>query len=118
MHSKTSFTKIAFATRKVKRMKVFSRFKNEIWCMDLAYVDEIAKDSNGVNHLLVRQDLFYRTVDAKGMKTKDFKETVCAFLTMITKKNRPNKVWIDKGTEYAGEFKILCKAERIQFTLQ
>ena len=57
-------------------MKAFARFKNEIWCMDLAYVDKLAKDNNGVKNLLVRQDLFDRTVDAKGMKTKDSKENV------------------------------------------
>ena len=70
--------------------------------MDLAYVDKLAKDDNGVKYLLVRQDLFDRTVDAKGMKTKGSKETVSAFLTMITKKNRPKKNWVDKGTEFAG----------------
>ena len=47
--------------------------------MDLAYVDELAKDNNGVKFLLVRQDLFDRTVDAKWMKTKDSKETVDIF---------------------------------------
>ena len=55
--------------------------------MDLANVDKLAIDINGVKYLLVRQDLFDRTVDAKGMKTKDSKETVRAFLTMIAKKN-------------------------------
>ena len=50
----------------------------------------------------------------KGMQTKDSKETVRAFLSMITKKNRPRNYWGDKGTEYAGEFKKLCKAEGIQ----
>ena len=48
------------------------------------------------------------------MKTKDSKETVRAFLTMITKKNRPKKFWVDKGTEFAGEFKKFCKAEGIR----
>ena len=33
---------------------------------------------------------------------------------MITKKNRPKKIWVDKGTKFAGEFKKLCKAEGIQ----
>ena len=94
-------------------MKAFARFKNEIWCMDLAYVDKLAKDNNGVKCLLVRQDLFDRTVDAKVMKIKDSKETVRAFSTMITKKNRPKKIWVDKGLEVAGEFKKLCKAEGI-----
>ena len=95
-------------------MKAFARFKNEIWCMELAYVDKLAKDNNGVKYVLVRQDLFDRTVDAKGMKSKDSKETVRAFLTMITKKNRPKKTWVDKGTEFAGELKKICKAEGIQ----
>ena len=60
-------------------MKAFARFKNEIWCMDSAYVDKLAKDNNGVKYLLVLQDLFDRTVNAKGMKSKDSKETVRAF---------------------------------------
>ena len=71
LHSKPSYTKFTLATRKFKRMKAFARFKNEIWCMDLAYVDQLAKDNNRVKNLLVRQDLFDRTVDAKGMKSKD-----------------------------------------------
>ena len=33
---------------------------------------------------------------------------------MITKKNRSQKFWVYKGTEFAGEFEKLCKAERIQ----
>ena len=73
-------------------MKAFSRFKNEICCMDLAYVVKLAKDYKSLKYLLVRQDLFDRSVDAKGMKTKDSKVTVRAFLTMITKKTVPKKL--------------------------
>ena len=83
--------------------------------MDLAYVDKLAKHNNGVKHLLVRQDLFDRAVDAKGMKTKDSKETVREFLSMITNKNLPQKIWVDKGTELSGEFEKLCKVEGIHF---
>ena len=54
-------------------------------------VEKLAKYNNGVKSFLVRQDVFDRTIDAKGMKTKDSKETARAFLTMITKKNRPIK---------------------------
>ena len=107
LHSKPSYTKFALATRKFKRMKAFDRFKNEIGCIDLAYVDKLAIDNNGVKYLLVRHDLFDRTVDAKGMKTKDSKETVRAFLSMITKKNHPKGIWVDKGTEFAGGLKKL-----------
>ena len=114
LHSKPSYTKFTLATPKFERMKAFARFKNEIWCIDLAYVDKLANDNNGAKYLLVGQDLFDRTVDAKGMKSKDSKETVRAFLSMITKKNRPKKICVDKGTELAREFKKLRKAEGIQ----
>ena len=51
------------------------------------------------------------------MKTKDSKETVKTFSKMITKKNRPKKVWVDQGTEVAGEFKKFCSAEGIEVLL-
>ena len=114
LHSKDSFTKFTLAARKFKRMRAFARFKIEIWCMDLAYVDKLAKENNGVKYLLVRLDLFDRTVNAKGMKTKDSQETVKAFSSMITKKNGPRKIWVDKGTEFAEAFKKFCAAEGIQ----
>ena len=111
---KASYTKFTLAARKLRRMRAFAGFRNEIWCMDLAYVDKLAKENNGVKYLLVRQDLFDRTVNAKGMKLKDSQETVKAFLTMITKRNRPRKIWVDEGTEFAGAFKKFCTAEGIQ----
>ena len=95
-------------------MRAFARFGNELWCMDLAYVVKMAKGNNRVMYLLVRQDLFDGTVNAKGMKTKDSQETVKAFSSMITKKNRPKKIWVDKGTEFAGACKKFCAAEGIQ----
>ena len=81
--------------------------------MDLAFVDKLAKDNNGIKFLLVRQDMFDRTVDAKGMKTKDPKETVKFFSKMVTKKTRPKTFWVDQGTEFAGDFKNFCVAEGI-----
>ena len=111
LYSKTSYARFTQAARKFKRMGFFARFKNEIWCMDLAYVDNMAKDNNGVKYLLARQDLFDRTVDAKGMKTKSSKETVKTFSKLITKKNRPKKFWDEQGTEFAGEFTKICSAD-------
>ena len=82
--------------------------------MVLAYVDKLAKDNIGVKYLLVRQDLFDRTVDAKGRKTRDSKKTVKTSSKTITKKNRPKKNWVDQGTEFAGEVKKFCNAEGIE----
>ena len=114
LHSKDSYTKFSLATQKFKRVRAFARSRNEIWCMDLAYVDKWAKEQNGVKYLPVHQDLFDRTVNARGMKTKNSQETVKAFLSMITKKNQPQKIWLDKGTEFAGAFKKFCAAEGVQ----
>ena len=95
-------------------MKAFGRFKNEYWCMDLAYDDKIAKDKNSVKYLLVRQDLFDRTVDAKGLKTIDSKETVRAFLTTITKKITSTKIGLTREQNLLESLKNLCKAEGSQ----
>ena len=66
-------------------MKTFANFKIFIWCMNLAYADKVAKVNNSVKYLLVRQDLFDKTKDAKRMKTKDSNEMVRPFLSVITK---------------------------------
>ena len=94
-------------------MRAFARFRNEIWCIYLAYVDKLVKENNGVKYLLVRQDLFDRTVNPKGMKTKDSEETLKSFPSMIKKKNQRKKIWVDKGTEVAGAFKKFRAAEGI-----
>ena len=117
LYSKASYTKFTLAARKFKRMRAFSRFKNEIWCMDLAYVDKLAKENNGVKYLLVRQDLFDRTVNAKGMKTKDSQETVKAFSSMITKKNRPKKFGLTRGPNLLEHLKSFVLLRGYKFTL-
>ena len=99
-------------------MKAFARLKNEIWCMDLAYVDKLAKDNNGVKYLLVRQDLFDRTVDAKGMKAKDCKETVRQFLSTITKKSRTQKNMLTRVQNLLESLKNYAKLKEYKFTLQ
>ena len=110
LYSKHSYTKFTLAKRKFERLRAFARFKKEIWCMDFAYLDKLAKKNYGVMFLLNRQDLFDRTVSAKRMKTKDSQETVKAFSSMITKKNRPKKIWLDKGTAFAGALEKFCAA--------
>ena len=82
--------------------------------MDLQYVDKLAKDNNGVECLLVRQDLFDRTVDATGRKTRVSKETVGAFVTMIKNYNPPKKIGMAREQNLVESSKKLCKIEGIQ----
>ena len=86
--------------------------------MDMAYIDELVKDNNGVKYVLVRQDLFDRTVDAKGMETKNSKETVRAFLTLITKKQSSQKIGLAREQHLLESSTKYAKLKEYQFTLQ
>ena len=88
-----------------------------IWCMELAYVDKLAKDNNGVKYLLVRQDLFDRTVNAKGMKTEDSQKTVKAFSSIITTRNRPKKIGLTRGPNLLERSKSFVLLRGYKFTL-
>ena len=50
----------------------------------------------------------------KESKSKDSKETVRAFLSMITKKNRPKKFGLTREQNFLESLKNYCKAEGIQ----
>ena len=58
--------------------------------------------------------MFDGTVHAKGIMTKDSKETVKTFSKMITKKSRSKKIWVLQGTEFPGELKKFCSAKGIE----
>ena len=113
LHSKDSHTKFTLATRKFRRMRAFARYKNEIWCMDLAYVvDKLAKDNRGKEYLLFRQDVFDKTIRVRGLKTKD------SFAQKISKRKSPQKVWVDKKKDFAADFKNFCNREQYRFIQQ
>ena len=48
LQSKTSYTRFTQAKRKSKEWERLRDSKDEFWCMDLAYVDKLAKDNDGV----------------------------------------------------------------------
>ena len=50
----------------------------------------------------------------KRNENKRFQGNCSCIFEYDYKKNRSKKTWVDKGTEFAGEFKKLCKAEGIQ----
>ena len=118
LHSNFLYTKISLAIRKFKRLKIFARFKNEFWCLDRAYVDELVKDNNSVNYSLVRQDVFDCTVDAKGMGTKVFKEMFGAFLTLIDKRINHETLGRQRKRICWGISKKMQRWRNKNFTLQ
>ena len=54
--------------------------------MDLAFVDKLASQNNGVKYLLVAVDIFLQFVRVQKMKTKYAKDTLQAFKKMFSRK--------------------------------
>ena len=86
--------------------------------MNLAFVDKIASQNNGVKYLIVAVDIFLRFFRVQTIKTKYAKDTSQAFRKMISRKNTPEKLWVDKRTEYGGFFKNILHEMILKFTLQ
>ena len=96
LQTKTSYTKFGPPIRRFRKLQAFSKHINESWCMDLAFVDKLASQNNGNKYLLVAVDVFSRFVIVQTMKTKYAK----VFKKKISRKNTPEMLWDDKGTEY------------------
>ena len=112
LQSKNSHTKYRQYRRRFPRLKVIAYDINEIWSIDLAYVDKLANYNNGIKYLLVAVDVLSRKLRVQPMRTKGADETAKTFGRTITK-TKPLKVWSDKGTEFKGAFKKFCESKGI-----
>ena len=114
LETKPSFTKYRSIRLKFTRLKVFVKKNiNEIWSLDLAHVDKLAKYNRNIKYLLVAFDCLSRYLRVEPLKTKYATEAAEAFKKMI-KNKQPEKVWVDDGTKFLGEFKKLCNKRGIQ----
>ena len=75
--------------------------------MDLAFVDKLASQINGVKFLLVAVDISSRFVRVQTMKTKYAIDTLQAFRKMISRKKTP-----EKRNRIRGSFKKVLQGER------
>ena len=109
LETKPSFNKYRSRRLRFPRLKVVVNDINEIWSVDLEYVDKLmlAKYNNGVKYLLVAVDCLSRYLRVEPLKTKYATETAQVFKKMI-KHKQSEKVWVDDGTEFLGAFKALC----------
>ena len=112
LDTKPSFTKYRSIRMQFPRLKVIVKDINEIWSLDLAYVDNLAEYNRDVKYLLVAVDCLSRYLIVEPMKTKYATEAADAFKKMI-KHKQPEKVWVDDGTEFLGAFKRLCNSRAI-----
>ena len=108
---KTSFTNVNPPIRRFRRLQAFSKYINEILCMDLAFVDKLDSQNNGVKYLLVAIDIFSRFFRIQIMESKYAKVILQALKKIISRTNTPEKFWVDKGTE-------ICTENTLKFTQQ
>ena len=114
LHSKPTYTKYRNVRKRFPRLKVIAFRINEIWSLDLAYVDKLAQYNKDVKYLLVAVDVLSRYVRVQPLKNKYASTTSKAFAKMLNRKTKPERVWTDKGTEFKGEFAKFCKGKGIR----
>ena len=115
LQAKNSYTKYRQATRHFRRLPALAKRINEIWSIDLVFKDKLSSEfNNGVKYLLICVDVLSRFFRVQPMKSKNSTHAVAAFKKMLRKNNIPQKVWVDQGTEFGGEFRKFCRQKKIK----
>ena len=87
--------------RKLKKRKVYSTFKDNIWGADLADMQLISIFNEGFRFLLCVIDIFSKYAWVVSLKDKKGVSIANAFQGILKDSNRkPNKIWVDKGSEF------------------
>ena len=85
--------------RKLKKRKVYSQFKDNIWGVDLADMQSLSRKNKGIKYLLCAIDLYSKYAFVIPLENK--KGITNGFNKIIKQSNRkPNKIWIDQGGEF------------------
>ena len=67
-------------TKKSKRRKVYARFKDNIWVVDLAEMESLSSKNKNVKYLLRVIDVFTKYAGIKHLKDKKDKTVLNAFI--------------------------------------
>ena len=79
LQSKAPYTKYRQFRKSFPRLKAVAYRINEIWSVDVAYMDKVAQHNNGVKYLLVAVDVLSRYLRVQPMKALYSKDAVEAF---------------------------------------
>ena len=93
---------------------VFVRNVDDVWGADLVDMKKLAKENDGYKYILMVIDVFSKFGWVAPIRTKSG-EAVKSALENIFIKNKPLKIWADKGTEfYNVKVKALLKKNNIE----
>ena len=88
-------------TKKLKRRKVYPKFKGNIWVSDLAEIESLPSRNKNVKYFLCVVDVFTKYAWVKPLKDKTGKTVVNAFIETVNEFNgKPNKLWVDQKREF------------------
>ena len=88
---------------------------DSLWEADLAFVQDVAKENDEVNYLLVVIDVLSKYVWVRPMKNKTAHGLLEAFDSILSEGRKPEKLTTDKGTEFLNEsFQQYLKTKNIQ----
>ena len=80
---------------------MYSSYKDNLWCVDLADMELISKHNKGIKYLLYIIDLFSKYAWVVPLKDKKEVSIVNAFQKLLNSFDRkPNKMWVDQGSEF------------------
>ena len=97
----------------LKKRKVYSAFKDNIWGADLADMQLISKFNKGFRFLLCVIDIYSKYARVVPLKDKKGVSIVNAFQKILKESARkPHKIWVDKGSEfYNSHFKKMVEKQ-------
>ena len=84
----------------LKKRKVYSSFKDNIWSADLADMQSLSKYNKGNKYLLCAIDFFSKYASVVPIKDKTGVSIVNAFQKIISEGKKPNKIQVDQGSEF------------------
>ena len=90
LEGKNAHTKYKKYRNRFPTLKVIAYDINEIWSLDLVYVDKLAKEIKDVKYLLIAVDCLSRYLQVEPLKSKYATTNADAFKKM-TKSKRPKK---------------------------
>ena len=76
----------------LKKRKVYSSFRDNIWGVDLADMQSLSKYNKGIKYLLCAIDLFSKYAWVVPLKDKKGVSIVNAFQKIISEGRKPNKI--------------------------
>ena len=99
----------------LKRRKIYSYFRDNIWGVDLADMQSLSKYDQGNKYLLCAIDLFNKYAWVISINNKIGTSIVNAFQKAILEGRKPNKIWVDQGSKfYNNSFKDFLKMNNIE----